>query len=77
MVGLHSFLRPAAISEQEFGNKWKLHTCEAKVEVAHASLSTPETFKAAIEPRMNARVVSIIGAEVCCLDCKDLCLLCS
>ena len=59
-----SFLRPAPISEQEFGNNWKLHVCEAKVEVTSPSLSTPDALKTLIEPRANARVVSIIGNEV-------------
>jgi len=64
MVGFQSFLRAAALSEQEFGQQWSQHPCEAKVEVTVAAITSPDAFKSLLEARINAGVVKIIGAEV-------------
>ena len=64
MVGFQSFLRAAALSEQEFGQQWSQHPCEAKVEVTVAAITSPDAFKSLLEPRINAGVVKIIGSEV-------------
>eukprot|EP00281_Chroomonas_sp_CCMP1168_P004534 CAMPEP_0206257896 /NCGR_PEP_ID=MMETSP0047_2-20121206/25605_1 /ASSEMBLY_ACC=CAM_ASM_000192 /TAXON_ID=195065 /ORGANISM="Chroomonas mesostigmatica_cf, Strain CCMP1168" /LENGTH=242 /DNA_ID=CAMNT_0053684553 /DNA_START=1 /DNA_END=729 /DNA_ORIENTATION=+ len=65
ILGFQHFLRPAPLSEQQFGQSWGGHACERRGEL-RASVGSTDEYVAKIKALMNMHCVKVIGAEVIC-----------
>mmetsp|Transcript_27510 Transcript_27510/g.65536 ORF Transcript_27510/g.65536 Transcript_27510/m.65536 type:complete len:342 (+) Transcript_27510:201-1226(+) len=64
LLGFQSFLRPAGLSEADFGASWGAHAEEVRVEVAAVVVKNAEDFERLVPARLNLKVVKVIGTEV-------------